>query len=304
VSFRSGFVGIIGRPNVGKSTLLNRLVGQKIAITSPVVQTTRHRIKGVITRPQGQIVFLDTPGFTKPMDKMGEYSTNEGLAVLSEADAFMFVVDGSAPAGKGDQWLAEQLRKTGKFVLLLMNKSDQNHGKTDEVITAIGKSYEHLFEGYDTLKVLRISAQTGKNVERVVDLVLRQLPEGPPYYDDEQVTDQRLRELSAEIIREKILLNTREELPHSVAIALESFDESDPKCTRIAATLYVDQKSQKPMLIGKGGEMIKRIGMQARQEIEELVENAVFLDLNVKVRQNWRKDPQFLKSLGLAPPTS
>ncbi len=239
---------------MGKSTLLNHLVGQKIAITSSVVQTTRHRIKGVVhvkdknKKAKGQIIFFDTPGFSKAMDKLGEYLTVESKAALSEADCFVMVVDINEPPGKGDEWVAEQIKSTGKFVLLLLNK-------VDRLVSPVTRQerreqYLRLFADYPTVSAINISAQTGKNLDKVPETLVRKLPEGPSYYDEDSVTDQRIREISAEIIREKVLRNTRDEIPHSVAIGIETFKESD-KQTHIEAYLYVDQKSQKGMLIGK-----------------------------------------------------
>jgi len=301
--FRSGFVAILGRPNVGKSTLLNLLVGQKIAITSPVAQTTRHRIKGVVTTEKGQIVFLDTPGFSKPLDRLGNYISDESLAALNEADLFVLVVDASQPPGKGDAWVAEQIKATGKFVILVLNKVDTLKNRQAKLIEH-RLQYAKLFEGYPNSRMISLSAKTGRNLSELTEAVIRKLPEGPMYFPEEAVTDQRMREISAEIIREKVLLNTREEIPHSVAVGIESFDESQADLIRIDAVLYVDQKSQKGILIGQQGSMIKTIGIQAREEIEELVEQKVHLALNVKVRENWRKDAVFLKSLGLAPPAA
>lgn len=299
--FRSGFAAIVGRPNVGKSTLLNQMIGQKIAIESPVAQTTRHRIKGVVTTEKGQVVFLDTPGFSKPLDRLGEYLSQESMAAVTEADLFLMVVDGTSPPGKGDEWVAEQLKATGKFVLLAVNKTDRlksNPAKRNEHREA----YKNLFKGYGHCQVLLVSAKTGKNIADLIETMIRKLPEGPAYYDAEAVTDQRLREISAEMIREKVLLRTKEEIPHSVAVAIDKFDETDPAMTRIEATLYVDQESQKGIVIGKGGQMLKTIGSQARKDIEELLGQRVHLALHVKTRKNWRRDPKFLQSLGLAPP--
>ncbi|MGE0200461.1 MAG: GTPase Era [Candidatus Melainabacteria bacterium] len=305
MTFHSGFVAIVGRPNVGKSTLLNRLVGQKIAITSPVMQTTRHRIKGVVTTRKGQVVFLDTPGFSKALDKLGNYLTDEASAALSEADALVVVVDGTQPPGKGDAWVISQVlaqaKPANRFVLLLMNKVDRlksNPQKRAEHRLA----YVALFEGYANLQTLLVSARTGKQTDGIADTLLRRLPEGPAYYDEDAVTDQRMREITAELIREQVLHNTQEEIPHSVAVGIDIFDESDPALVKIKATLYVDQESQKGILIGKGGDMIRTIGTGARRDIERMVERSVYLDLKVKLKKNWRKDPQFLKSLGLAPP--
>ncbi len=303
--FRSGFIAILGRPNMGKSTLLNQLVGQKVAITSSVVQTTRHRIKGVVhvkdknNKAKGQIVFLDTPGFSKAMDKLGEYLTTESKAALSEADCFVMVVDITEPPGKGDEWIAEQIKSTGKFVLLLLNKVDRLSSPVTRQERR--QAYLALFKDYPKISAINISAKTGKNMDKIPDTLVRKLPEGPSYYDEESITDQRIREISAEIIREKVLRNTRDEIPHSVAIGIETFKESEDK-THIEAYLYVDQKSQKGMLIGKNGVMIKAIGIQARQEIQKMVDSPVHLDLQVRVKENWRKDIPFLKSLGLAPP--
>ena len=299
--FRSGFVALLGRPNVGKSTLLNRLVGQKIAITSPVAQTTRHRIKGVVTSDKGQIIFLDTPGFSKPLDRLGNYLSDESLAALNEADVFVLVVDASQPPGRGDLWVASQIRETGKFAILVLNKIDSLKNRP-EVLIEHRMLYARLFEGYADSRVISLSAKTGKNIDELSEAVIRKLPEGPAYFPEDAVTDQRMREISAEIIREKLMLNTREELPHSVAVSIESFDESNDERIHIDAVLYVDQKSQKGIVIGHQGSMIKTIGMQAREEIEEMLEHQVHLALNVKVRENWRKDPVFLKSLGMAMP--
>ena len=300
--FRSGFVAILGRPNVGKSTLLNQLVGQKIAITSPVAQTTRHRIKGVVNTPKGQIVFLDTPGFSKPLDQLGSYLTQEGTAALQEADVFLVVVDGTQPPGKGDQWVLEQAKATGKFILLAMNKVDRLSQNAKKRLDH-RHAYAQLLNGYPEHQLLLVSAKTCKQIKELVDTLVRKLPEGPEYYPEDAVTDQRMREIAAEIIREKVLLNTQEEIPHSVAVGIEKFDESNPALVRIEAILYVDQKSQKGILIGEKGQMIKKIGMQARPEIEEMIGTQVYLDLTVKIKQNWRKDARFLQSLGLAPPS-
>lgn len=302
MKFRSGFIALLGRPNVGKSTLINRLVGQKIAIASPVAQTTRHRIKGVVTEPHGQAVFLDTPGFSKPIDQLGGYLTEESLAALNEADAFMLVVDASLPPGKGDAWVAEKIRETDRFVLLVLNKCDIHKNKP-EIFKQHYKMYANMFEGYKNQGIITVSAKTGKNVGKIVEMLMPHLPEGPPYFPEDAVTDQRLREITAEIIREQVLLQTREEIPHSVAVGIDDFDESGAELSRISATLYVDQKSQKGILIGQGGSMIKAIGSAARPVIEEMLEKQVHLALQVKVKENWRKDDAFLKSLGLAPPS-
>lgn len=298
--FKSGFVGVVGRPNVGKSTLLNRLVGQKVAITSNVAQTTRHRIRGVVTVPNtGQIVLLDTPGFSKPLDHLGTYLTAEGQAALNESDAFLVVVNIAETPGKGDAWVLEQVKATGKFILLVMNKLDTVKNKR-ALLEKHKQQYLALLEGYDQYQHVVVSARTGKQCDGVTKALLRHLPEGPAYYDADALTDQRLREMTAELIREQVMRQTSEELPHSVAVVIDSFDESKPEKVVIHASLVVNQPSQKGMVIGKGGHQIKAIGQAARKGIEDLVGRSVFLDLTVTVKQNWRKDDNFLQSLGLA----
>lgn len=295
---RAGFVAIIGRPNVGKSTLMNALVGQKIAIASPRVQTTRSRIRGILTIPQrGQIVFLDTPGVLKPKDKLGEHLVSEAEKSLEEANAFLFVVDASMPPGPGDQWLAEHLIKTGKYLLFLINKIDQV--KDPELRKKRREEYLRLLESYQNWDYLTISALTGKRLQEIPKLLIKHLPEAELIYSADELTDQHMRSIAQEMIREKAMQFTEEELPHSIAVLIDRFDESDPACIRIYATLFVDQKSQKGMVIGKQGQMIKKIGQAARKEIESMLEAPVYLDLNVKVKENWRKDSQFLRSLGL-----
>lgn len=307
-AFKSGFVALVGRPNVGKSSLLNQVLGQKVAITSSVVQTTRHRIRGIYTRAGvGQVVFLDTPGFSKPIDELGHFLVDEASAGLNEAELCLMVVDATLEPGPGEIWIASQLAKAGKPVILALNKVDrlaQNPALREQRRLA----YEQCLQrsGVTTLiKSVAVSAKTGKQTQKLLDVLLDALPEGVAYYDDDDVTDQRLREISAELIREQVLRQTSEELPHSVAVAIEQFHEpetSDEKVV-IEATLFVDQPSQKQIVIGKGGSKIKAIGQAARFSIEHLLERSVFLDLQVKLKKNWRKDPHFLASLGLAPPS-
>lgn len=298
MSYRAGYVAIVGRPNVGKSTLMNQLIGQKVAITSSRVQTTRFRIRGVMTvEGRGQVVFLDTPGFSKPLDELGTFMTQEGHQALHEAQAVLMVVDGSAMCGSGDEWLAERVKETALPVVLVINKIDQVSDKVRR--ENIRLSYLKLFEGLQAFDYLTVSAKTGKRMAELPRKIFKCLPEGENIYDPELVTDMNLREIAQEMIREKLMRYTEDELPHSVAVVLEEFNESDPACTRITAVLYVDQKSQKGMIIGKGGQKIKQIGQAARQDIEAMVETQVFLDLTVKVKENWRKDPQFLKIIGV-----
>jgi GTPase len=294
--FRSGYVAIVGRPNVGKSTLLNALLGQKIAITSPKVQTTRHRLRGVLTLGhRGQIVFVDTPGISKPIDALGEFISHEAQQGLAESDVVVLVVDASCDPGQGDAWLAQQIQALKKPTLLVLNKQDQVKDATTR--EARRAAYQALF-GEKDIKTVGLSAKTGKQLQSLPKLILSELPEGPLLYDEETVTDQSIRHLAQELIREQAMRLTEEELPHRIAVMIERFDESQPHTVAIDATLYVDQPSQKGMLIGKGGQMIRQIGESARKEIEPLVERPVYLALTVKVKPNWRKDPVFLADLG------
>ena len=298
MAFRSGFVALIGRPNVGKSTLLNRLVGERIAITSPVMQTTRHRIRGILTEPDvGQVVLLDTPGLSKPIDHLGHYLVDETKAALGEADAFMMVVDATEEPGPGDMWIAQQVLNTQRPICLVLNKMDRlaQNGPLRE---ARKKAYLDLFAG-TSVQCISISAKTGRNTKRIIHKLLPILPEGPAYYEEDALTDQRMREMSAEMIREQVLHQLRDELPHAVAVVIDHFDESS-KVVRIVATLFVDQPSQKGIVIGKQGQMIRTIGEGSRKRIEAMLERKVFLELLVKVRKNWRKDERFLKNIGLA----
>jgi GTPase len=299
----SGFVALVGRPNVGKSTLLNQLLGEKIAICSPVMQTTRHRIRGILTHEEKQLILLDTPGFSKPVDKLGEFLVEEGHAALSEADVLACIMDITEAPGKGDAWVIEQACKTGRPVFLILNKVDrlrQNLALQQHRVS----TYVELFEQYGAKPkaVLRLSARTGRNREGLLEALFMALPFGPAYYDADALTDQRLREMVAELVREQVLLNTQDELPHSVAIGIDTFDETDERITRIQATIYVNKKSQQGMLIGKGGSMIKRIGEGARRKAETLLGKKVFLGLDIKLKQNWRKDDAFLKRVNLALP--
>jgi GTP-binding protein Era len=310
---RSGFVALIGRPNVGKSTLLNHLVGQKVAITSPVMQTTRHRIRGVITRPNAQLVVLDCPGFSKPVDTLGGYLVQEGSAALDEADVLALVMDITEPPGGGDLWLIEQVKRQNKPFILILNKADrlaQNPQLIKERQAAyqapilgvvVAGKVQKVPQGSPFKGTLVVSAKTGKHLLPLQERLFELLPQGPAYYEADALTDQRMREMCAELIREQVLLQTQDELPHSVAVGIELFDETQEP-VRIEATLYVNQNSQKGMVIGKDGERIKAIGTKARKPIEALLGVPVFLGLRVKLKQNWRKDTPFLKSLGLAPP--
>lgn len=291
---KCGFVSIIGRPNVGKSTLLNQILGQKIVITTDKAQTTRKRIKGILTEEQGQIIFVDTPGVHRPLNKLGEFLMDEAKFALPDADLILFLVDGSEPAGKGDKWIVENLLKDSKIpVILVMNKVDKikNQQKVEENLM----SYKLLFE--ENVPVIRISAKTGRNKDTLISNIFKKLPEGEKLYPDDVVTEETMRSVAEEIVREKILLNTQDEIPHSVAITIDKYEETE-EIDRIFATIYCEQKSQKGILIGKGGSLLKKIGTEARTELEGIVDKKVFLALEVKIEKDWRKKDKVLKSFG------
>lgn len=290
---KSGFTTIIGRPNVGKSTLLNQVLGQKIVIATDKAQTTRKRIKGIYTTDKGQIVFIDTPGVHKPLNKLGEFLLDEAKIAIPDADLILFLVDGSEPAGKGDKWIAQNLLETEVPVIIVMNKVDKikNPAKVEENLL----SYKTLFN--KNLPVVKVSAKTGRNIDTLISNIYKKLPEGGLLYPEDVVTEESMRSVTEEIIREKILLNTSDEIPHSVAVKVEKYQEADD-IDRIWANIYCETKSQKGILIGKGGHLLKKIGTEARQELEKIVEKKVFLGLEVKVEKDWRKKENSLKNFG------
>ena len=290
--YKSGFVGIIGRPNVGKSTLMNQMVGQKIAITSPVAQTTRNRLRGILTKAQAQIIFVDTPGIHKPHHQLGKVLVQNAKLAISSVDVLLLVVDGSVEAGGGDRYIIELLEQVKIPVILGMNKLDQQ--PEDTVI--IDRSYGQLSQPYEW-PVVKFSALTGDGVNDLQQLLIDRLDPGPYYYPPDLVTDQPERFIIGELIREQILLNTREEVPHSVAISVDRVEE-DPKITRILATIHVERPSQKGILIGHQGSMLKTIGSDARQQIQKLIDGKVYLELFVKVQPKWRQSRSQLADLG------
>ncbi len=291
---KSGFVSIIGRPNVGKSTMLNQVLGQKIVIATDKAQTTRKRIKGILTNDKGQIVFVDTPGIHKPINKFGEFLLEEAKVSVPDSDLVLFLVDGSESAGKGDKWIVENvISKTNAPVLLIMNKLDKI--SKEDKITENYKSYQALFD--KEIPTIKISAKTGKNKNKLLDLIMDYLPEGDLLYPEDIVTEESMRSIVEEIVREKILLNTKEEIPHSVAIKVDRYEET-PEIDRIYANIFCETKSQKGILIGKGGSLLKKIGTEARLDLENITEKKVFLSLQVKVEKDWRKNDKILKNLG------
>ncbi len=292
--FKSGFVSIVGRTNVGKSTLLNSFVGEKVAIVSDKPQTTRWRIQGVKTYPEGQIVFIDTPGIHKPKYKLSQRMVELSLQSLKDVDLILFMVDASQPFGKGDQFVIDQLQKIRTPVFLLLNKIDLI--KKENLLPLID-TYQSL---YPFAEFIPVSALQGDNLDRLRDQILEYLPLGAPYFPPDQLTDQSERLVVAELIREKILSHTREELPYSTTVMVDSFkSDEEKKLIRIKAIIYVDKKSQKGIIIGKDGSLLKRVGTQARQDIERILNSRVFLQLWVKVKRGWRQDERFLQRLGM-----
>lgn len=294
MSYKSGFVAIIGRPNVGKSTLLNKIIGQKIVITSSKPQTTRQRIKGVYTSEKGQIIFVDTPGVHKPLYKLGEFLLDEAKMALPDADLILFLVEGTDGAGAGDKWIAENLLQVQTPVIMAINKVDlvKDIEKRDKIV----ESYKNLL-GEKSVPIVKISAKTGRNVDDLIKNIYRKLPKGVAYYSEDEITDQNLKSITAETIREKVIRNTKEEVPHSIAVVVDKFEEKE-SITNISATIFVEHESQKGIIIGEGASMLKQIGTDARIDIEKSLETKVFLDLFVKVKKNWRKNPSALKQFG------
>lgn len=292
--YRSGFVALVGRPNVGKSTLLNKLVGQKVAIMSDKPQTTRHKIHSVLSRNEAQIVFLDTPGIHKPRHKLGEHLVDVALGALKEVDVVLFLVEATGPPGTGDQYIAEQLKNINTPVFLLLNKIDLV--KKTELL--------ELINGYKDLvpfaEVVPVSALAGENVDRLIETVIKYLPEGPQYYPADMITDRPERFIMGEIIREKVLHLTSEEIPHSVAVVVENIEQRNSGTIALSAVIYTERDSQKAIIIGKGGSMLKEVGKRARQEIENLLGSKVYLELWVKVKKDWRNKMADLKNFGFS----
>ena len=291
---KAGFVALVGRPNAGKSTLLNKLVGQKLAIVSDKPQTTRNRIAGVRQYPEGQIVFLDTPGVHKPLHRLNVRMVDAALDTLKEVDLIAVVVDGSEPGGGGDRFLMDVVKKAKAPRVLVLNKVDL----CDKASLLPRLADYERDVGFADL--VPVSAKTGENIDRLESVLLSHLPEGDPLYPEDYLTDQPERFFVAELIREQVLQQTHDELPFSTAVVVDKFEEPDEKgLMRLFCTILVDRDSQKPILIGKGGSRIKEIGTAARKELQQFFDARVFLDLHVKVREGWREDERMLDSLGL-----
>ncbi|MCP3973662.1 MAG: GTPase Era [bacterium] len=288
---RSGFVSIVGRPNVGKSTLVNNLVGEKVAITSSRPQTTRNTIRGVLTQGDSQIVFVDTPGLHKPRTALGERLNKIVYGSLADTDMALFVIDARAPIGPGDRLIAGRLTEAKAPVIVAVNKVDI--AKPDQIAEQLAEAAEWDFAAY-----VPISARTGDGVDRLVDEVLPRLEEGPHFFPPDAVSDQPEHLLAAEFIREKYLSRLHEELPHSLAIVVNEMTTRDDGLVHIEATAYVERESQKGMVIGKGGSMLQAVGTEARHDLEKLFGAKVFLELRVKVEKDWQRRDQTLDRLG------
>jgi GTPase len=289
---KSGFASIIGRPNSGKSTLLNRLVGEKVSIVTDKPQTTRHVVKGIVTRPEGQVVFLDTPGIHKPIHRINERMMKSVRDSISDVDLILLIVDAAAAFGRGDEFTLELVKPVAAKKFLLLNKIDRIEKKT---LLPIMERYSKLanFE-----EIVPISALSGENAETLMAQIFKYLPEGPMYFPSDQISDQQERAIAAEMIREKLIVLTEEELPHSTAVVIDRFEE-EGNLYRIYASIYVERESQKAIVIGKRGEKLKQVGTAARKELELFFDRKIFLELHVKVKKNWRDDPETLRSLGL-----
>ena len=291
--YKFGYVSIIGSPNVGKSTILNRLIGQKIAITTNKAQTTRRRINGILTTDEAQIVFVDTPGIHKPIDKLGECLVDEAKSTLGDVDLILFVVDGSTSAGRGDKWIVDNILKNYKGqILIIANKYDLIKDiklREENLLT-----YKTLFT--DNYPCIKVSAKTGRNFDTLLKNITRKLPKGEKVYDDDTITDETMRNIARELIREKILLYTHDEIPHSVAVIIDSYEEKET-LDKIRAQIIVEHETQKGIIIGKNGSMLKKIGTEARKEIEFTADKKVYLELQVKVIKDWRKKSKDLDKM-------
>jgi GTP-binding protein Era len=290
--FKSGFVAIIGRPNVGKSTFMNRVLGQKVAIMSDKAQTTRNKVQGVLTTDEAQIIFIDTPGIHKPKHVLGDYMMKVAKNTLREVDAILFMINVEESIGRGDQYIVEMLKNTKTPVFLVLNKIDLVH--PDQLITEIEK-YKDLLP---FAEIIPISALQGNNVERLVEVVSGYLPEGPMYYPKDQISDHPEHFIVAELIREKVLHLTSQEIPHAIGVNVEKMVRESEDRVHVEATIYVERDSQKGIVIGKQGKMLKEVGKRARQDIEMLLGSKVYLELWVKVQKDWRNKPNFIRQIG------
>ena len=291
-NFHSGFVAILDRPNIGKYTFLNLVVGQKIAIMSDKAQTTRNKIQGIYTEDNAQIVFIDTPGIHKPHSRLGDFMVESALSTLNEVDAVLFMVNATQKRGRGDDFIIERLKNVKKPIYLVINKIDQIH---PDKLLQIMDDYRNTL---DYAEVFPISALEGNNCPELIESLVNTVPEGPQYYPADQITDHPERFIAGELIREKVLELTREEVPHSVAVVVDRIHREDDEKVLVQATIVVERNSQKGIIIGKGGKMLKQIGVKARKDIELMLGDKVYLELWVKVQPNWKDRQVDLQALG------
>lgn len=292
MTFHSGFVAIVGRPNVGKSTLLNRIIGEKIAIMSDKPQTTRNKINGIYSTPDAQVVFIDTPGIHKPHNSLGDYMVEVAFSALNEVDAICFMVAADEKRGRGDDLIIERLKHRDVPVYLLVNKIDRVH--PDALLPFI----EDYSKQMHFTEIIPISASNGNNFDHMMDVLMEQIPEGPQFYPDDQLTDRPEYFVVSELVREKILQLTHDEVPHSVAVIVDSMKRNENDKIHVQATIIVERDSQKGIIIGKGGRMLKIIGTKARMDIERLLGEKVYLELWVKVQKDWREKKVYLNDYG------
>ncbi len=290
--FKSGFVAIIGRPNVGKSTFMNKVLGQKVAIMSDKAQTTRNKVQGVLTTEQSQIIFIDTPGIHKPKHMLGDYMMKVAKNTLREVDAILFMVNVEESIGRGDEFIIELLKNNRTPIFLVLNKIDKIH--PDELIKEIEK-YKDLLP---FAEIVPISALQGNNVDHLVKVIEGYMPEGPMYYPKDQISDHPEEFIVAELIREKALHLTSQEIPHAIGVQVEKMVKESEERVHIEATIYIERESQKGIIIGKQGSMLKKIGQLARKDIEMLLGSKVYLELWVKVQKDWRNKPNFIRQIG------
>jgi len=290
--FKSGFAALIGRPNVGKSTLMNNVIGQKVSIMSDKAQTTRNKIQGIYTTDNEQVVFIDTPGIHKPQHRLGQFMNETANSAIGEVDVVLFLVNVNEKMGPGDKYIMEKLNKVDTPVFLVLNQIDLIH--PDQLLPIID-NYKNVMEFSE---IIPISAKEGNNVDRLLDVVTSYLPEGPQFFPEDQVTDHPEYFIIGELIREKVLELTREEVPHSIAVVIEDIFRNEDDKVQVRATIVVERKTQKGIIIGKGGKMLKDIGVRARKDIEKLLGDKLYLELWVKVQKEWRDKPSYLKDYG------
>lgn len=290
--FHSGFVTVIGRPNVGKSTLINHIIGEKISIISDKAQTTRHNIRGILTEDDMQAVFIDTPGIHKPKHQLGSFMVDVSLQTLGDVDIVLFMIDAVQGYGRGDQYIIDRLQQIDQPIFLIINKVDQI--EPNDIFPLI----EQYKSKCDFAEVVPISAKEGNNVEQLLHIIKQYLPIGPKYYADDDMTDHSTQFRISELVREKVLHYTEEEIPHSVNVVIENYEQKGDKTVVIHATIVTERESQKGILIGKQGRMLKQIGKKARQDIEQLIDKKVYLDLWVKVQKDWRNKQSLLSKYG------